>query len=161
MVIAGRVLSAGHGHHIALHLLRAVSDDVSFTLLRHNTPNITFLGLDVIGDLARLITLFAFREHRSAFPLVVEAVVHPARINEAAVHVHADILGFEFHGLIFEVAVSVQKRCSVAQHDHRIAGLVMYRTIQRTPLPPHCRRAEQEYRHYHMYALAYVHNTAI
>ena len=40
-----------------------------------HSADVTFLGLDIIRDLVRLVTVFAFFEHRLAFPVVCQAVI--------------------------------------------------------------------------------------
>ena len=92
VMVAGRVLSAAHHHLVARHLLGSVGNDITFALLCHHAPDIAFLSLDIIGNLARLIAVFAVIEYRFAFPFFFYVVPHTVRIDNTAVHVHADVV---------------------------------------------------------------------
>ena len=92
VVVTRGILSAGKHHFIAMHLLRLVRDDIAFTLLRHDMPDITLLRLDVIRDLVRLVTVLPVLENRFTFPFVVQRVIYAMRVDKAAVQVHSDKL---------------------------------------------------------------------
>ena len=97
----------------------------------------TFLRLNVIGDLVRLITVLTVLEDRFAFPFKVKRVPYAMRVDQAAVNIHADKIGGQLHRLVFEFTLTVQVRCTVTHHDHRVTRLVMYRRLQITLLLRH------------------------
>ena len=101
MMVAGRVLTAADHHLIVFHLLRLVGDDIAFALLGHHMPYITLLRADIIRDLIRLVGVLAVFKDRSAFPFVIQTVVHALRVYLTRVQIHTDVLGLQLHLLEF------------------------------------------------------------
>ena len=159
MVIAGRILSACHQHLVVRQLLGLVCNDISLSVLCHDMPDITLLGLDVIGDLVRLVLVLTVFEHRFTFPFVIQTVIYTAGIDHAAVHVHPDKLRRQGHRLVFQLTATMQKCRTVLEHDHRVVGVIMHGRSQLL-FCPQCHRAKQEKNRYYMSTYAYVHYTA-
>ena len=132
VIVAGRVLTAGHHHDIVVPLLGLVRNDVSFALLRYYMTDITLTRLDVIRHLVRFVTVVAVFEYRLTDPFVVKCVIDTLRVDKTAVDVHPDILGCQLHRFVFEFTLPVQVRVTVLGHDHRVRRLIEYRCLQIT-----------------------------
>ena len=132
VVVTSRVLTTRHHHLVAFYFLGLVGDDISLSLLRHYVADVTFLRLDIIRNLVRLVAVVAFFEHRPAFPFVIDTVINPSCVNLARVYIHADVVGRQLHLLILQLTFSMQISRSVRHHHHRVRRLVMYRCRQRT-----------------------------
>ena len=129
MIIASRVFTTRHHHHIVIHLLRLLGQHIAFALLSHHIANDTFLRLQIIRNLFRFVLVFLVFENRLSFQLIVDAVIHAARINDIAIHIAANIIRLQLHFLIVNRALSMQKCISVTQHHHRILRRVTNRSI--------------------------------
>ena len=137
VVVAGGIFTALHHQHIALGLFGFIGYHIALALLRHHMANDTLLGLEVIRDLIRLVTILAVLKHGLAHHLILYRIHLAARKQGAAVHANAYVLRRQFHRLVAQLAIAVHKRQSIARHHHRVLGGVLHTCVNRSLLRCH------------------------
>ena len=137
MVVAGGIFTALHHQHIALGLFGLIGYHIALALLRHHMANDTLLGLEVIRDLIRLVTIFSVLKHGFAHHLILYRIHLAARKQGAAIHANTYVLRRQFHRLVTQLAIAVHKRQSIARHHHRVLGGVLHACVNRSLLRCH------------------------
>ena len=115
MLVACCIFTACHHHDVAFLFLGLVGYDVSLALLGGHITDDTFLCLQVVGHLVRLILVFLVLEYGPTFPLFAYGVIHTRGKDSIAVHLASYVVGLQIHIFVFHISFSVQHRCAVAQ----------------------------------------------
>ena len=102
VIVTSGVFSTCHHQQTIIHFFGSIRYHIALRLFSYRIANKTFLRLQIIVNLTRLITILAFRKNRPTYPLILYRIQNANRIQCTTIHTHTYVLRRQVHTLILQ-----------------------------------------------------------
>ena len=102
VIVTSGVFSTCHHQQTIIHFFGSIRYHIALRLFCYRIANKTFLRLQIIVNLTRLITILAFTKNRSTNPLILYRIQNASRIQCTTIHTHTYVLRRQVHILILQ-----------------------------------------------------------